>query len=254
MKKDSNIEKGFILSGIEFKKDYNCFSKNEKYNFKPGLNLIVGDQGCGKSTLLRVLTNQVSADVNIETAKPSNWYYFDSEYNNPRIKSSIEYEKDPVQILQSKFQSHGEALLPMILCIEQAKDTIIFLDEPESGLSIRSQLKVIDSIKKAIEQGSQLIISTHSLFLIDYAGEVLSLEHKKWMSSKQFIKLQKNIMGCKTGSPYCFENKFKNEDENDHSENVREDLKSNWTKEERIKLSEKFGPNWASIITGCGDQ
>jgi len=35
----------------------NLYPKNLKIEFKPGINLIVGENGCGKSTLLRILNN-----------------------------------------------------------------------------------------------------------------------------------------------------------------------------------------------------
>ena len=28
----------------------------------------------------------------------------------------------------------------------------------------------------------------------------------------------------------------------------------NWTLEQRINAAKSFGPNWASILNGCGDQ
>jgi predicted ATPase len=188
---EKELNKGLYLTSVEFLEDYICFDKGETFTFKPGLNLLVGDQSAGKSTLLQILTKQINPKVDIKTTGPVSFFFFDTEKDNPRVVQSIEHSKDPLTILQSKFQSHGEALLPFILGLKEAKDTIIFIDEPEAGLSIRSQLKVVEAIKKAVSNGAQIVLSTHSYFIIQMDEEVLSLEHRKWMTSNDFIETQK---------------------------------------------------------------
>jgi predicted ATPase len=69
----------------------------------------------------------------------------------------------------------------------KAKNVVLFLDEPESGLSIRSQYRILESINKAKNNGCQIFIATHSAILINSVDKVLSLEHKKWMNSGDFI-------------------------------------------------------------------
>lgn len=68
---------------------------------------------------------------------------------------------------------------------------MFFLDEPESALSLKNQYKMANDIKKSTERNVQFIIATNCLPLIDHIGKVYSLEHKKWMSSKKFIDLNK---------------------------------------------------------------
>ena len=50
--------------------------------------------------------------------------------------------------------------------------------------------KLIDLIKE-LEKNNQVFIATHSLILMEEFKQVLSLEHKKWMSSEEFIQTQK---------------------------------------------------------------
>jgi predicted ATPase len=71
------------------------------------------------------------------------------------------------------------------------KDSVILLDEPEAGLSLRNQFKVWDEVTRASENKCQIIIATHSLVIIQAAEDVLSLEHGKWMKSGDFISTQK---------------------------------------------------------------
>lgn len=37
-----------MLKTIIFKKDHRCFKEGETFNFRPGVNLLVGDQDTGK--------------------------------------------------------------------------------------------------------------------------------------------------------------------------------------------------------------
>lgn len=77
-------------------------------------------------------------------------------------------------------------MLPMLLSHEKAEKLTFFIDEPESGLSIRSQYLFSEHCKKLAKK-NQLIIATHSIVLMLEVGEVLSLEHKKWMPAPEFI-------------------------------------------------------------------
>lgn len=93
--------------------------------------------------------------------------------------------------LCSRFKSHGEILQDFIVTpILKAKDCVIILDEPESGLSITNQLKFINAIKTALENNCQFFIATHCYPLIE-AFNVISLEHKKQMKGVDFINLIK---------------------------------------------------------------
>ena len=192
------------IKSIEFKSDYRCFETGDKFEFKP-LNLLVGDQGCGKSSLMSLMfKNKTDEDRKIIEIKLSEealgkgitTYFFDSEKDNPRIKNFNLYgHADGTNrgigvsaAIATKFCSHGQTLIHFsVNALNKANNCVVFLDEPESGLSIRNQIKLTDSIENAIDRGCQLFIATHSLVLVEYADTVLSLEHKKWMTSDDFI-------------------------------------------------------------------
>lgn len=98
---------------------------------------------------------------------------------------------DGDQVIYSKFKSHGQVIFPMLKQLAEAKNSIIFLDEPETSLSIRSQHDIARMITQcATERHCQLIIATHSPIIMRSAKEVLSLEHKKWMPTEEFIETQ----------------------------------------------------------------
>jgi predicted ATPase len=93
--------------------------------------------------------------------------------------------------LASRFKSHGEILEHFVITpILKAKDCVILLDEPESGLSLTNQFRLVDAINKAVKNNCQFFIATHCYPLIE-SFDVISLEHKKQMSGKDFIDLIK---------------------------------------------------------------
>ena len=164
------------------------------------VNLFVGNQGCGKSTLL-TLMQQNHSDIKLQLTKQASTtgvtsLYFDSEKNNPRTSDPNLYvTANGVSrgigyggALRSRFMSHGEVLENFTVNpLFEAKDAVILLDEPESGLSITNQMRLIDAIKTAAKNNCQLFIATHCYPLIE-AFDVISLEHNKQMAGKDFIR------------------------------------------------------------------
>ncbi len=163
------------------------------------INLFVGNQGCGKSTLLNLL-QQSHKDIEITLSENVikngvNTFYFDSEMDNPRVKDPMLFTNPSGTskgiglggAIKSRFQSHGEVLENFIITpLMKAKNSVIFLDEPESGLSITNQYKLIQAINKAVENNCQLFIATHCYPLIQ-SFNVISLEHNERMNGNEFI-------------------------------------------------------------------
>lgn len=164
------------------------------------INLFVGEQGCGKSTLLQLLQKN-HEDIELSLSdfvikEGVDTFYFDTEKDNPRIKDPNLFTTPSGKdvgigyggALTSRFRSHGEVLQDFIIApLLKAKNSVIFLDEPESGLSITNQYKLIQAIKKASENGCQLFIATHCFPLIQ-EFDVFSLQHNKQMNGKDFIE------------------------------------------------------------------
>lgn len=190
------IEKAKIAS------QHRCFKKGQKFVFRD-ITAIVGDQGCGKSTLLKGLQAQdkfLNLLLTPLGLKGVNSYYFDSEHMNPRTTDPNLYTKANGEdkgigytgSIMSRFKSHGEVLkVYTVDCLKKAKDSVILLDEPESGLSLKNQYKLWVEIKAASERGCQVILATHSLVIIQSVEDVLSLEHGKWMKSDVFVNTQR---------------------------------------------------------------
>jgi predicted ATPase len=167
--------------------------------------LLVGNQGCGKSSILDLLARNDTKTLNVslseETKKKGvDTFYFDTEKMNPRITNPISYSNidgtskgiGVGHALNARFVSHGETLVAFTVdSLKQAKDCIVFLDEPESALSLRNQFRLAEEVFSASKRNCQLIIATHCFVLIDAMEQVLSLEHKSWLTAKQFVETQK---------------------------------------------------------------
>lgn len=197
------------IKQIKFNEDYRCLKSGLTIDIK-NVTLLVGDQGSGKSTLLELLAKRSrekiqTIDIVLDEIALKNGvdsFYFDSEKNNPRIKDPAFYSTPDGQdkgigyssAIQSRFKSHGEVLKEFTVePIKQAKNCIVFLDEPESALSIRNQFKLTKNIHEvSFKNNVQFLIATHCLPLIESVESVYSMEHLSWMSSAEFIADQKN--------------------------------------------------------------
>lgn len=178
-----------MLNKIVFKDDYLVFKKGEEYTFKPNdVNLIVGDQGTGKSTILNIFKDGKEKYDTVATVdgEACDFYYLDFEKNNPRMASRFEHAFQ----IASRFESHGEVNIQIFKKIVDEKfdnPVLVMVDEVDMALSIRSCYNLVKMLKKLRRNNHQVLAVVHNPIVIGSFKEVLSLEHKKWMSSKEFI-------------------------------------------------------------------
>ena len=192
------------IEQIKIKETYLTLQKDRVIELKP-LTVIVGEQGCGKSTLLRLLNkNSDKIEVKLCDYLKNDYvdtYYFDTETMNPRISDIDNYTTPDGRskgigigaALQSHFQSHGEVLREFTVNrINDAKNCILFLDEPESALSLKNQFllskRLIDT---TTNNKTQIILATHCLPIISSVEEVFDLVDYKWKNSIEYINEQK---------------------------------------------------------------
>jgi predicted ATPase len=157
---------------------------------KDGINIIVGENGIGKSSLLSLISNETYKKyVKFDVEPNTTFRAFDTEKDNPRIKTDMNTMKNPAFSLNARFVSHGEAMLPLIKAIKDFNDCLIIIDEPEAGLSIFNQRKILKVFKESITKNNcQIILTTHSYVIIENAKQVFSMDNKKWIKSDEYLK------------------------------------------------------------------
>jgi predicted ATPase len=125
-----------------------------------------------------------------------NTIFFSAEKDNPvvAIPNMLNPNDKSFPIMVSNLfaaqeESHGESLLPIVKYIlENAKNCCIFLDEPETALSLRNQILITKEIRKSTEKNhNQIFVSTHALAVIQQFDIIFDMESRKWVNREEYI-------------------------------------------------------------------
>lgn len=181
-----------MIHSIEFLEDWRCFKTGDRFDFRPGVNLLVGDQGSGKSSLLcamqaaglKKLDEEVRKKIRV-VCDPCKVYTMDFEHENPRTLSY--FGKNMMFQIASMRNSHGECNTALINSLQTADNCLVMMDEPDMALSIRSCKMLARRFKEVADRSSQVIAAVHNMALIQSFKEVYSLEHRRWMPNTEFI-------------------------------------------------------------------
>ena len=210
---------------------FKLFTKGLRIDFKPDINVIVGENGSGKTTLISLLKRysgkpykaiypivndfkdeddylmryQDDYDGELEVdgeLKYNNTIYYDGEKDNPVIvipkmlnPESKDFLSLSAQLFFAQEESHGESMLPALKYILRgAKNCVIFMDEPETALSLKNQFWLVDVMKESVEKNhNQIIISTHALGIINCFSDIYDMEARNWVGRKSYINDIQNI-------------------------------------------------------------
>jgi predicted ATPase len=182
-----------MIHSLKFTDDWRCFKTGDCFDFRPGVNLLVGDQGCGKSSLLKAIQNAgvkedrdedlfQKTEIKVDACR---FFKFDFEHDNPRILSHI--GPCPLFQISALFTSHGECNTLLIDNLKDASNSLVMMDEPDMALSIRSCKRLVKRFRMLADNDSQILAAVHNMAVILRFDEVYSLEHHKWMKSAEFI-------------------------------------------------------------------
>jgi predicted ATPase len=93
-------------------------------------------------------------------------------------------------------KSHGETNIAMLNSLREAADCLVMMDEPDMALSIRTCQLLVKRLKELVDRGGQVIAAVHNPIVIQAFKDVLSLEHGRWMPSKDFIAIHLACEHC----------------------------------------------------------
>ena len=128
----------------------------ESFIFRKPVTFLVGENGAGKSTLLEAMMSKYEER---DEEEPGMLYDGTEAYKIYAYKAY-----GGRSLLE---QSHGESFLSAFLNYA-SRNTLFILDEPEAALSPQRQLALLVRIHELVNNGCQLIISTHSPILMAY--------------------------------------------------------------------------------------
>lgn len=185
-----------MITTVTFKKDHRCFKSGETFTFRAGVNLVVGDQGTGKSSLLQLCRDYFATStlgkkdtreiIDITYENSGCVFSFDFEHDSPRTKSRLNDNVSYGIQLSQFFVSHGQSIFALIKALPATSGDVALLDEPDMALSVRSCVEIAKYLNN-VGKKNQVILACHNPAMILSQDEVLSLEHKKWMTSREFL-------------------------------------------------------------------
>jgi predicted ATPase len=171
------------------------FRETEQILLDSAVTIFVGENGTGKSTLLEAIARNCNIHIwrNNERTRPEHNRYegmlhqhISVEWVNGRVPGSFfgsQIFQHFAELLDTwaaadrgqfdyfggkslTTQSHGQSLMSFFRSRYQIKG-LYLLDEPETALSPRSQIELLDIIKNMSSAGhAQFIIATHSPLLL----------------------------------------------------------------------------------------
>ncbi|MBD5130987.1 MAG: AAA family ATPase [Clostridiales bacterium] len=161
--------------------------------FEKPVTFIVGENGSGKSTVIEALAvamglsaeggtrNMMYETINttsklhdyltvLKSGLPPKWKYFLRAESFYTMANAFEGFRESWE-MPIHSQSHGEAFNRLFDSF--AGNGLYLMDEPESALSPKNQMRLLTRMHALAKSGSQFIIVTHSPILLSYYDGVI---------------------------------------------------------------------------------
>ena len=183
------------------------FHKTAGLDFRTPVTLFVGENGTGKSTLLQAIARKCGIFIwqeggrtrcNVNPYEDRLWHYLSVEWVQDSVPGSFfgsSIFQDFARILDEwaatdpgqldyfggrslLIQSHGQSIMSFFKARYAIKG-LYLLDEPETALSPKTQLALLDLLEKMSAAGhAQFLVATHSPILLSCPGATIySFDH-----------------------------------------------------------------------------
>ncbi len=148
--------------------------KKNVFEFKNGINLLIGENGSGKSTLLNLISSgregvekgRFSITTHDEYGEFSLRFIDMSKQGKNKVIHGNESDDEYMYGLISQFKSSGQAKIPVLLALEKFRNnTLVLIDEPELSLDFEHMIEFINLIEQESNR-LNFVISTHNPLLI----------------------------------------------------------------------------------------
>ena len=195
VREEVTVESGSVFhyrtyyKNIKVPKDHFKLFKNTTIHFD-NITILVGENGCGKSVLLKTLSNEPNTIL-------LNFFH-KSQILKMKQKSINAFQPqnfltNSVDYWDTMDLSNGETILELLQDLYNITGKVILLDEPETSLSLKSLAKLISWIHH-LSANNQIIIATHSQYLMGLTEKVYNVEKMNFIKSSTFIIKQLKIL------------------------------------------------------------
>lgn len=169
-----------FLHSIRFLEDVAPLKAGYVAEFDANLTFLVGDNGVGKSTILDCLMDHFGVEddtylkrrnlaksVDISVAPGCKAVCLDLHGGDRKFAGAFGKNLG-LQIQQMKASAGQSTLLQLLEAKpREIKDSLVLLDEPCRGLSIRNQIVVSRMIEMLVQNGNQVVAVTHSVIILE---------------------------------------------------------------------------------------